>query len=105
MRIYIAGPYTSGNQARNVRNAVYAASIVSNRGHEYYLPHTSHFEDMLIPRPYEFWMKHDLAWLELCDALLRLEGPSQGADVEEARAKELGLPVFYSWLDIPAEAK
>jgi hypothetical protein len=105
MRIYIAGPYSKGDVAENVRNAIYEANYISFLGHEYYLPHTSHFEHMLIPRPYEFWLKHDMAWLELCDALFRMEGESNGADKEVARMIELGRPIFYKLFDIPKAEK
>ncbi|HZY81193.1 MAG TPA: DUF4406 domain-containing protein [Cyclobacteriaceae bacterium] len=39
--------------------------------------------------------------LEKCDAVLRLEGASKGADEDVRRAKELGLPIYYRLEDIP----
>lgn len=39
---------------------------------------------------------YDLAWLERCDALLRVPGPSAGADREVAHARERGLPTFFT---------
>jgi hypothetical protein len=101
MRIYIAGPYTKGDVVLNVRSAVHAAAEVYANGHEYYIPHLSHLEHAILPRPYEYWLKHDMAWLEVCDAVLRLPGESKGADAEVARAIELGIPVYYSIEDIP----
>lgn len=35
-----------------------------------------------------------------CDAVLRLEGASQGADDDVRVAKELGLPVYYRLADV-----
>ena len=101
MKIYIAGPYTKGDVVLNVRNAVIAAVLVYERGHEYYIPHLSHLEHTILPRPYEYWLKHDMAWLEACDGILRLEGESVGADAEVKRAKALGLQVFFAVSDIP----
>ena len=49
---------------------------------------------MLFPRPYAFWLKLDLEFLPCCDAVLRLEGESHGADGEVAHAKSIGIPVF-----------
>lgn len=40
--------------------------------------------------------------LEKCDAVLRLEGASTGADQDVRLAKERGLPVYYKLDDIPA---
>lgn len=40
--------------------------------------------------------------LEKCDAVLRLEGASKGADNDVRIAKEKGLKIYYSLEDIPA---
>lgn len=99
--IYIAGPYSKGDVGENVFQAVHAAFIVADRGHEYYLPHNTHLEHIIQPRPYEFWLAHDMEWLRKCTALLRLDGDSSGADKEVTEAERLDLPVFYSVFDIP----
>ena len=39
--------------------------------------------------------------LEKCDAVLRLEGASAGADQDVRIAKERGLPVYYRLEDVP----
>jgi hypothetical protein len=39
--------------------------------------------------------------LERCDALLRLPGASRGADMDVARARALGLPVYTSVEQLP----
>jgi hypothetical protein len=39
--------------------------------------------------------------LEKCDAVLRLDGASTGADNDVRIAKELGLPVYYGLDEIP----
>ena len=101
MKIYIAGPYSKGDVAVNVREAIYAGDYVSRLGHVPFIPHLTHFWHMLIPHDYEFWMAQDDAWLECCDAMLRLKGESAGADREEARARGLFLPIYYSVFDIP----
>lgn len=105
MKIYIAGPYTKGDVAMNVRNAVYAGNYVANFGHIPFIPHLSHFWHMLCPNDYEFWMKQDEAWLRECDAILRLEGESAGADQEMKIALELGLVVFMSVFEVPDARK
>jgi hypothetical protein len=49
---------------------------------------------MLFPRPYEFWLDLDNQFLPCCAAVLRLPGPSSGADKEVDLARKLGIPVF-----------
>jgi hypothetical protein len=41
-------------------------------------------------------------WLELCDAVYRIEGASPGADREVRRAVEVGMPVYYSLEELEA---
>ena len=49
----------------------------------------------------EVMMPISLALAERCDAVLRLGGPSQGADQEVARFAAAGKPVFHTLADIP----
>jgi hypothetical protein len=39
--------------------------------------------------------------LQLCDAVLRLEGASKGADNDVKLAQERGIPVYYSLSEVP----
>ncbi len=94
MRVYVAGPYTKGDVAANVRAAVNAAQELLDAGHIPFVPHLSHFWHLVHPNPYERWITFDLAWLEVCDALVRLPGESAGADQEERHAAKWGLPVY-----------
>ncbi len=93
-RIYIAGPYTQGDVAANVRAAYEAASALADAGFAPFVPHHTHFWHMLFPRPYTEWLQLDLEFLPCCDAVLRLPGASNGADGEVAAAKALDIPVF-----------
>jgi hypothetical protein len=97
MRIYVAGPYTKGDVAENVRNAIMAGDTLRALGHTPFIPHLTHFWHFLRPHGIDYWYSYDLEWLEMCDALFRLPGESHGADAEELRAKELGKPVFYTY--------
>jgi len=93
-RVYIAGPYTSGDVAVNVRNAYAAADRLADLGFAPFVPHATHFWHMLFPRPYEFWLELDNQFLPFCEAVLRLPGLSSGADKEVVLAQEIGIPVF-----------
>lgn len=93
-RIYIAGPYTQGDTAVNVRRAYEAADRLADLGFAPFVPHATHFWHMLFPRPYEFWLDLDNQFLTCCEAVLRIPGPSSGADKEVALAQVAGIPVF-----------
>jgi hypothetical protein len=45
---------------------------------------------------YEDWLALDFSCISVCDALLRLDGDSKGADREVAYARSLGIPVYLS---------
>lgn len=94
-KVYVAGPYTHGDVAVNVRNAILMADRLAEAGYAPFLPHLTHFWHMVAPRPYEFWLALDNQFLPHCDALIRLPGLSGGADKEVALAKSLGIPVFF----------
>ena len=101
MKIYIAGPYTKGDTAENVRNAIYAGNFLANKGHAVFIPHLTHFWHMLIPNGYDFWMKQDEIWLRECDAVYRIDGESAGADKECEIARSLGMPIYISVFEVP----
>lgn len=101
MRVYIAGPYTKGDVAVNVRNAMWAGQALLELGHSPYVPHLAHFWHLLCPGGWQQWIDLDLAWLQVCEAVLRLPGESVGADLEVKRASELGIPIYASLDDLP----
>jgi len=101
MRIYIAGPYTKGDVAVNVHKAIEAGDKLAELGHIPFIPHLTHFWHLVSPKPYEFWLKIDMSFLEhWAEALLRLPGESNGADWEVETAKMRGIPVYYSISDL-----
>ena len=109
MWIMIAGPYTSGGADAAVRAARLAemnlaALAILRLGHvpvvgvNMALPiiaaaEIDVFDEVMIPI--------SLALAERCDAVLRLGGPSQGADQEVARFTQAGKPVFRTLAEIP----
>jgi hypothetical protein len=78
----------------NVRRAMDAGDAVEAAGYVAHVPHLSHFRHLHNARPYEHWMRLDLAWLARCDVLVRLPGESPGADREVVEANRLGIPVL-----------
>ncbi len=107
-RVYVAGPYTGGDVARNVAEAMRAADALIRADCAPYVPHLSHFQHMAHPQSYDVWLELDFEWLAVCDALLRLPGHSPGADAEVSWCEEHGVPVLHSldgltsWLDSAA---
>jgi len=95
MRVYIAGPYTQGDRSENMRQAMKAMDTLIAAGHEPFLPILTHFQDLAFPRPWSDWMRVDLAWLPCAEAVVRLPGESEGADMETAAVAGT-IPIFFS---------
>lgn len=99
-RIYVAGPITIGDQFLNVVRAIKAAEELRAVGLFPFVPHLSALWHMIAPVPYEEWLVYDFAWIDACDALLRIPGESGGADREATYAASTGKPVFLSVSDV-----
>jgi hypothetical protein len=116
MLILIAGPYLSGTDGHPEKIAANRARLeaqalpIYERGH---LPMVG--EWLALPiihaaggrepgdavfQAYQYPVAHRL--IERCDAVLRLPGESRGADMDVARARERGLPVYQAIGEIPA---
>ena len=115
MLILIAGPYRSGtNDApilmqQNLDRLQAAALPLFRLGHIPMIgewvalpllklagskkPGDAAYEEILYPVAHRLLLK--------CDAILRLEGASKGADEDVRIAKERGLQVYYKIEDIP----
>ena len=96
MIIYISSPYSIGDQVLNVRRQLEAADRLLEKGHIPFCPCLLHFWHFVSPKSWDEWLRIDRAFIPRCDALLRLEGDSVGADLEVEEAKRLGLPIYYS---------
>lgn len=101
MIIYVAGPYTRGDVAQNVHNAIMVGDNLRAMGHVPFIPHLTHFWHMLIPHEIEYWYAYDMEWLEMCEAVFRLPGESKGADEEVQTARNIGIPIYTSLADLP----
>ena len=96
VKVYIAGPYTQGDQMRNITRAIEAGQELLDSGYVPFVPHLYGFWHLLYPNSYDTWLELDLEWLKACKALIRLPGASSGADSEVQAAKDWGIPVYYS---------
>jgi hypothetical protein len=116
LMILIAGPYRSGTGddpdklAANVRAMeafalpIYQAGHLPVLGEWFALPLLHLAGSQQIGDAVYNKLFHPIAQrlLEKCDAVLRVGGPSQGADLMVSTAHALGLRVFTSLEEIPA---
>lgn len=116
MLILIAGPYRSGTNddpqkmKDNLERLEAASYPIFQRGHipmigEWVaLPiwHTAGGQTVGDERYEEIFYPTAGRLIERCDAVLRLEGKSTGADNDVRMAESRGIPVYYDIEDIPA---
>lgn len=95
--VYIACPYTKGDVAVNVHNAIVAAEMVVELGAIPYMPLWTHFWHFMHPHPWEYWIQFDEYFVSICDIVWRLPGESKGAEKECTQAQDLNKPICYSF--------
>ena len=115
MLILIAGPYRSGTNdepqimQQNLANLESVALPLFRKGH---IPMIGEWVALPLIHLAGSTRPGDKAWeeiqypvahrlLEKCDAVLRIEGASKGADEDVRFAKEKGLKIYYSVEDVP----
>jgi len=115
MMILIAGPYRGGTNddpqlmEKNLRHLESVALPIFRLGH---VPIIGEWIALPLIKIAGSKKPGDEIWseiqypvahgiLEKCDAVLRLEGSSAGADNDVRIAKEKGLPVYFHLKDIP----
>jgi hypothetical protein len=113
--VLIAGPFMSGTGGDPEKIAANRAHLESfalpiyERGHlpmigEWMALPIIHAAGGRVPgdpmfERYQYPVAHRL--LERCDAVLRIDGNSRGADLDVARARALGLPIYRDAGEIP----
>lgn len=103
MRIYLAGPYTKGDVALNIRRMIELAELIVEVGHTPFIPLLYHFWHLMSPHDYSYWMDLDHTWIEACDALVWLDGEFSGTQEDISIAEEVGIAVyseqeFFNWV-------
>lgn len=102
--VYIACPYTQGDQFDNVATCLHAAETLIQHGYVPFVPLLYAFWNFRYPHQWEVWMWLCMEWLSKCDTVIRLPGDSRGADMEVKAAAERGIPV-YQGLEAFLDAK
>lgn len=100
MIVYISSPYSKGDISENIRRVCLAGDEILKKGHTPLIPHLSLIWHLISPKSWDIWLEIDLTLLSVCDALLRLDGDSTGADLEVKEAERLCLPVYNSLEEI-----
>ena len=103
MLIYIASQYSKGDQIQNIRRQIEAGDALLRMGHIPFCPLLNAFWHYVSPKSQDDWMKIDKVYLSKCDAVLRLDGPSIGANLEIRYAEKLGKPIYYSLEELKGE--
>ena len=115
MMILIAGPYRSGTNddpilmKQNLSNLEAFAVLLFKKGH---VPMVGEWVALPIIHLAGSTATGDDIWNEIqypvahrllykCDAILRIEGASKGADEDVRIAKERGLEIYYNIDDVP----
>jgi hypothetical protein len=115
MLILIAGPYRSGTNddlrlmKQNLDKLESVALPLFRKGH---IPFIGEWMALPLIRLAGSKETGDAIWeeiqypvahrmLEKCDAVLRLDGASKGADEDVKKAKERGLKIYYRLEDVP----
>jgi hypothetical protein len=103
--LYVAGPYTRDDPVANTHRAVKVATALYERTpYVPVVPHLTLLWHLIDPQPVDHWYAYDLHLLARCDRIVRLPGPSTGADREMAEADRLRIP-RVPYLDLPASAR
>ena len=95
-RVYIAAPYSVGDQVLNTRRVIDVAEKLITMGYVPFVPHLYHLWHIASPHGWRYWLDLDCAWLEACNVMLRLSGHSAGCDEEIDYAGKHGIPIVYS---------
>ena len=103
-RVYVAGPITGPKENKdryetisaNLSMAFAVGDQLLKAGYAPFVPHYSHYWNLMYKNSYQDWLDYDRCWLLVSDAILRLPGGSEGADMEVQWALVAGIPVYYS---------
>ena len=97
-RVYVAGPLAPRNH--NILRGIQTGMHLIRAGYAPLIPHLTHYTQQYGWFPLATWLEVDLPWVSQAHAVLRLEGPSRGADAETALAQSLGIAVFTDIHDL-----
>jgi len=103
IKVYIAGPYgkragaTDQEQQVNMTKAALVGVRLFRRGFNPFVPHLYRMVDIHMPGEHheDQWLEICKEWVKACDCVLRIPGPSAGADEEVKLAANERIPIFH----------
>jgi hypothetical protein len=107
-RIYVAGPYSADNVMDVLRNIGRGQQMCSDLFIMGFAPFCPwHDRTYVIDNPQvdftvDQFYQYGLCWLEVCDAVYVIPDSenSKGVAMEIEHAQKLGIPVFYSLIEL-----
>ena len=108
IKVYVAGPYSADNVIDVLKNIGRGEKVCAQLFQDGFAPFCpwhdksyvidEHDSEFTVDQFYNYSM----AWLEVSDAVLLINGweNSRGTLDEIDRAKDLGIPIFYSYQDL-----
>jgi hypothetical protein len=104
LRVYIAGPISLGDTAKNIETGLEWGRTMLRDGLAPYIPHLDTFlgvDPSITPGTHKSqWnglLEWDIEWVAVSEAFFRIPGESKGADLEMKVARECGIPVFFNY--------
>lgn len=118
--IYISGPITNGGGPVDIQAVGSAVSVgldLIEEGYSVIMPQLTAFCQKALADAGIIWGRHgvncglshhtwldvDFAIVDICDVVLRMPGPSKGADMEVTHANRHGIPVYYNSMSLLEE--
>jgi len=110
--IYLATPFTKGDQLLNIRSSLLMAERLRRINNTLHIiaPLAMAFSHLVFPNETEHWLEYDLEMLRRCEALFVADAKhfsyrqrwqdSVGVCGEIAEATSLGIPIFYEINDL-----
>lgn len=96
--VFICMPYGDHNsdavRENNAKAAMGIAMRLADSGFLPYCPHLSHYLHGMYPRSRSHWLWQTISWVDLCDCVLAINGPTEGMRQEIAAARKGNKPVF-----------
>ena len=94
--IYVAGPYRKPDPVKNTNRAIRTGHQLRALGADVRIPHLSLLEDMVAPLDDQEWLAITLRDCERCDAIFRLDGYSEGTEIEVATMLGMGRKLLLT---------
>jgi hypothetical protein len=104
-RVYVAGSYSANSVIAvfdNIRNGIKASVSVLQLGYSPFCPWLDFQFALTEHITLEQYYRYSMAWLEVSDAVLVLPDSEQskGTQAEIERAKQLNIPIVYSFNEL-----